>query len=99
MKMNSNYHFKRLLDLIKESEVDIPGLRLVAQSENGFDNLFLNMDSQNVILCLRRDNMICEIVQAFDAPAAFDLEVLRYNNREPYLCVTLGKFISILHLV
>jgi hypothetical protein len=97
--MNSNYHFKRLLDLIKESEVDIPGLRLVAQSENGFDNLFLNMDSQNVILCLRRDNMICEIVQAFDAPAAFDLEVLRYNNREPYLCVTLGKFISILHLV
>lgn len=99
MKMNSNYHFKGLLDLIKESEVDIPGLRLVAQSENGFDNLFLNMDSQNVLLCLRRDNMICEIVQAFDAPAAFDLELLRYNNREPYLCITLGKFVSILHLV
>lgn len=99
MKMNSNYHFKRLLDLIKESEVDIPGLRLVAQSENGFDNLFLNMDSQNVVLCLRRDNMICEIVQAFDAPAAFDLELLRYNNCEPHLCVTLGKFVSILHLV
>lgn len=97
--MNSNYHFKRLLDLIKESEVDIPGLRLVAQSENGFDNLFLNMDSQNVVLCLRRDNMICEIVQAFDAPAAFDLELLRYNNCEPHLCVKLGKFISILHLV
>ena len=50
--MNSNYHFKRLLDLIKESEVYIPGLRLVAQSENGFDNLFLNMDSQNIVLCL-----------------------------------------------
>lgn len=99
MKMNSNYHFKGLLDLIKESEVDIPGLRLVAQSENGFDNLFLNMDSQNALLCLRRDNMICEIVQAFDAPAAFDLELLRYNNREPYLCITLGKFVSILHLV
>lgn len=99
MKMNSNYHFKRLLDLIKESEVDIPGLRLVAQSENGFDNLFLNMDSQNVVLCLRRDNMICEIVQAFDAPAAFDLELLRYNNCEPHLCIKLGKFISILHLV
>lgn len=99
MKMNSNYHFKRLLDLIKESEVDIPGLRLVAQSENGFDNLFLNMDSQNVVLCLRRDNMICEIVQAFDAPAAFDLELLRYNNCEPHLCITLGKFVSILHLV
>ena len=99
MKMNSNYHFKGLLDLIKESEVDIPGLRLVAQSENGFDNLFLNMDSQNVLLCLRRDNMICEIVQAFDAPAAFDLELLRYNNREPHLCITLGKFVSILHLV
>lgn len=97
--MNSNYHFKRLLDLIKESEVDIPGLRLVAQSENGFDNLFLNMDSQNVVLCLRRDNMICEIVQAFDAPAAFDLELLRYNNCEPHLCITLGKFVSILHLV
>jgi hypothetical protein len=97
--MNSNYHFKRLLDLIKESEVDIPGLRLVAQSENGFDNLFLNMDSQNVVLCLRRDNMICEIVQAFDAPAAFDLELLRYNNCEPHLCIKLGKFISILHLV
>jgi hypothetical protein len=99
MKMNSNYHFKRLLDLIKESEVDIPGLRLVAQSENGFDNLFLNMDSQNVVLCLRRDNMICEIVQAFDAPAAFDLELLQYNNCEPHLCITLGKFVSILHLV
>lgn len=99
MKMNSNYHFKRLLDLIKESEVDIPGLRLVAQSENGFDNLFLNMDSQNVVLCLRRDNMICEIVQAFNAPAAFDLELLRYNNCEPHLCITLGKFVSILHLV
>lgn len=99
MKMNSNYHFKRLLDLIKESEVDIPGLRLVAQSENGFDNLFFNMDSQNVVLCLRRDNMICEIVQAFDAPAAFDLELLRYNNCEPHLCVKLGKFVSILHLV
>jgi hypothetical protein len=99
MKMNSNYHFKRLLDLIKESAVDIPGLRLVAQSENGFDNLFLNMDSQNVVLCLRRDNMICEIVQAFDAPAAFDLELLRYNNCEPHLCITLGKFVSILHLV
>ena len=99
MKMNSNYHFKRLLDLIKESEVDIPGLRLVAQSENGFDNLFLNMDSQNVVLCLRRDNMICEIVQAFDAPAAFDLELLRYNNCEPHLCITLGKFVSMLHLV
>ena len=99
MKMNSNYHFKRLLDLIKESEVDIPGLRLVAQSENGFDNLFLNMDSQNVVLCLRRDNMICEIVQTFDAPAAFDLELLRYNNCEPHLCITLGKFVSILHLV
>lgn len=99
MKMNSNYHFKRLLDLIKESEVDIPGLRLVAQSENGFDNLFLNIDSQNVVLCLRRDNMICEIVQAFDAPAAFDLELLRYNNCEPHLCITLGKFVSILHLV
>lgn len=99
MKMNSNYHFKRLLDLIKESEVDIPGLRLVAQSENGFDNLFLNMDSQNVVLCLRRDNMICEIVQAFDAPAAFDLELLRYNNCEPHLCIKLGKFVSILHLV
>jgi hypothetical protein len=99
MKMNSNYHFKRLLDLIKESEVNIPGLRLVAQSENGFDNLFLNMDSQNVVLCLRRDNMICEIVQAFDAPAAFDLELLRYNNCEPHLCITLGKFVSILHLV
>ena len=97
--MNSNYHFKRLLDLIKESEIDIPGLRLVAQSENGFDNLFLNMDSQNVILCLRRDNMICEIVQAFDAPEAFDLELLRYNNCEPHLCITLGKFVSILHLV
>jgi hypothetical protein len=97
--MNSNYHFKRLLDLIKEGEVDIPGLRLVAQSENGFDNLFLNMDSQNVVLCLRRDNMICEIVQAFDAPAAFDLELLRYNNCEPHLCITLGKFVSILHLV
>jgi hypothetical protein len=97
--MNSNYHFKRLLDLIKKSEVDIPGLRLVAQSENGFDNLFLNMDSQNVVLCLRRDNMICEIVQAFDAPAAFDLELLRYNNCEPHLCITLGKFVSILHLV
>lgn len=99
MKMNSNYHFKRLLDSIKESEVDIPGLRLVAQSENGFDNLFLNMDSQNVVLCLRRDNMICEIVQAFDAPAAFDLELLQYNNYEPHLCITLGKFVSILHLV
>jgi hypothetical protein len=99
MKMNSNYHFKRLLDLIKESEVNIPGLRLVAQSENGFDNLFLNMDSQNVVLCLRRDNMVCEIVQAFDAPAAFDLELLRYNNCEPHLCITLGKFVSILHLV
>ena len=99
MKMNSNYHFKRLLDLIKESEVNIPGLRLVAQSENGFDNLFLNMDSQNVVLCLRRDNMICEIVQAFDALAAFDLELLRYNNCEPHLCITLGKFVSILHLV
>lgn len=99
MKMNSNYHFKRLLDLIKESEVNIPGLRLVAQSENGFDNLFLNMDSQNVVLCLRRDNMICEIVQAFDAPAAFDLELLCYNNCEPHLCIKLGKFISILHLV
>lgn len=85
--------------MIKESEVDIPGLRLVAQSENGFDNLFLNMDSQNVVLCLRRDNMICEIVQAFDAPAAFDLELLRYNNCEPHLCITLGKFVSILHLV
>lgn len=97
--MNSNYHFKRLLDLIKESEVYIPGLRLVAQSENGFDNLFLNMDSQNVVLCLRRDNMICEVVQAFDAPAAFDLELLYYNNCEPHLCVTLGKFVSILHLV
>ena len=97
--MNSNYHFKRLLDLIKESEADIPGLRLVAQSENGFDNLFLNMDSQNVVLCLRRDNMICEIVQAFDAPAAFDLELLRYNNCGPHLCITLGKFVSILHLV
>ena len=99
MKMNSNYHFKRLLDLIKESEVNIPGLRLVAQSENGFDNLFLNMDSQNVVLCLRRDNMICEIVQAFNAPAAFDLELLHYNNCEPHLCITLGKFVSILHLV
>ena len=99
MKMNSNYHFKRLLDVIKESAVGIPGLRLVAQSENGFDNLFLNMYSQNVVLCLRRDNMICEIVQAFDAPAAFDLEFLRYNNCEPHLCITLGKFVSILHLV
>ena len=99
MKMNSNYHFKRLLDLIKESEVDIPGLRLVAQSENGFDNLFLNMDSQNVVLCLRRENMVCEIVQAFDAPTAFDLELLCYNNCEPHLCITLGKFVSILHLV
>ena len=99
MKMNSNYHFKRFLDLIKESEVDIPGLRLVAQSENGFDNLFLNIDSQNVVLCLKRDNMICEIVQAFDAPAAFDLELLRYDNCEPHLCIKLGKFVSILHLV
>lgn len=99
MKMNNNYHFKRFLDLIKESEVDIPGLRLVAQSENGFDNLFLNMDSQNVVLCLKRDNMICEIVQAFDAPAAFDLELLRYNNCESHLCIKLGKFVSILHLI
>lgn len=99
MKMNSNYHFKRLLDLIKESEIYIPGLRLVAQSENGFDNLFLNMDSQNVVLCLRRDDMICEIVQTFDAPAAFDLELLQYNNCEPHLCIKLGNFISILHLV
>lgn len=99
MKMNSNYHFQRLLDLIKESEADIPGLRLVAQSENGFDNLFLDMDSQNVLLCLRQDNMICEIVQTFDAPTAFDLELLQYNNCEPHLCVTLGKFVSILHLV
>lgn len=97
--MNKNYHFKRLLDIIEKEGIEVPGLRLVAQSENGFDNLFLNPDSKNLVLCLKRENMICEIVQSFDSPATFDLELLQYNNCEPHLCITLGKIVSILYLV
>lgn len=79
--------------------IDIPGMRLIAQSENGFDNLFFDTAARNLLVCLKRENMICEIIQSFDAPASFDLEVLQYNGAEPHLSLTLGNYISILYLV
>lgn len=74
--MIKNHHFKTLLEMVESMPIDIPGMRLIAQSENGFDNLFFDTAARNLLVCLKRENMICEIIQSFDAPASFDLEVL-----------------------
>lgn len=101
--MLKNYHFKKLLDHVRKGLMDSSSFVLVAQSSDGDNSLFIDFNNEKVFLCLRRDssdtNMTAEIIQTFSSPAAFDLEFISVNNKEPYLSVSLGNYNSILYLV
>lgn len=98
--MIKNYHFKRLLEYISKNTPDSNSYILVAQSSDGFNSLFIDINKEKLLLCLRReDSMMAEIIQTFSSPASFDLEFISVNNKKPYLSINLGSYNSILLLI
>lgn len=101
--MLKNYHFKKLLEHVRKNLMDSSSFVIVAQSSDGNNSLFIDFNNEKVFLCLRRDssnsNMTAEIIQTFSSPAAFDLEFISVNNKEPYLSISLGNYNTILYLI
>lgn len=97
--MNKNYHVKRLLNIITSPSFIIPGLRVIAEDANQKDRLLYSEIDEVFRLEVHRDNAEICIAQSLNAPAAFGLELHQYNGNEPYITVSVGGFISVLHLV